>query len=146
MPAADLSLRSLAFLPWFLFGTAAAVSWYAFFSYFQRTLQGKLVRALFAANAYGPESARRLSELGLTKKRRYTVGLRGGALGRAVVCVDPDSNDPAYYLSSQSPDRTRAQFCVHAGTILVPVLVTIFAFCLAVLAYLVLPQLIDFSA
>lgn len=144
--AADLNLFSLAFLPWFLFAVAGAFSLYAFVSYYQRTVLGALVRALDAANALSPETAKSFEDLDFKPSFRVLSSLRGGALSRAITGIRRGGDTLYLYLAPEHIDRTRAQFCTHVGSILSPILITLFSFLLAALAYFVIPRLIVFPA
>ena len=142
----NIELFSLSFLPWFLASLACAVSLYAFFSYYQRTVLGALIRALDQAGAFSPESAKSLHELNLAKEKTARRALKKSAVRRAVVSVTNQNGEQVLYLSPEHLERTRAQFCRHVGTVLSPILVTLVSFLLAAAAYFILPQLIVFPA
>ncbi|MBQ2253243.1 MAG: hypothetical protein II328_04590 [Clostridia bacterium] len=135
-----------------------AVAIFAFYTYYHKTVLGRLVRAILRSGAESPETAKTLSEMDLAPLAAYERALFGsGSLSRIVSYVGTvpkkarilgQSNEEAaktlsvlaYYVS---PERRRKAESIYSTeqSIVAPIVVTAAALILTASLILLFPQI-----
>lgn len=121
----------------------------AFAIWYSRRLLGVLVRALLASNANNVETAKSFTDLGIKSNLAYKIALRKNSMYRKVVHIADDDipkssiNNMKFFIPDEVNFRADSMYNPK-GTTLLGAFVAIFAFfIMALLAFIVIPDLID---
>lgn len=127
----------------------------AFAIWYSRRLLGVLVRALLASNANTSDSAKSFKELGIKSTLAYKIALRKNSMYRKIVHIADNGiietadkaksniNNMKFYIPEEVNFRADSMYNPKGATLL-GAFVAIFAFfIMALLAFIVIPDLID---
>lgn len=144
-------------LRWVFAAFCLAVTAYAFYTYYHKTLLGRLVRALLEVGAHCEEDARSFAELGVLPSKVLLRAVCGGALSRVVsvtgLCERParrfgrraprsEAEIAALRLYVPEESRRKAQGIYAAEqSVLAPILVTVATLVLTLIVCMLLPHM-----
>lgn len=126
-----------------------AVSLFAFYTHYHKSVLGPFVRALLASGAESAETAKTAEELGVLLKPALVRALLHGALSSVVTVVAREEGSGkeraldtcSFFIARQRREKAQG---IYAGeeSVFVPVLVTATALVLSLVVYLLFPQIV----
>ena len=128
----DAAARSTARLV--ILGICIGIFLAAAYSVYQRTVPGGIVRALLRAEAFSPEAAKTLAEIGLDKNPLNSLEIKRNAmLGRFLRVVEGEEGGaPRYYIPEEQKYAADVRFEKGGNPILTLVLAAVGALVMAV--------------